>query len=111
MEDGFNIFEIAGGDGTGDINVAFVYCLIDAGSIVYIGFTRYIKERINYHRWQGKKFDSFGFKLMLKNDAIDEEMMLIRKHGPKYNTLHVSESELNRRKALLDGVGQTKEAS
>lgn len=75
-------------------NVSGVYFLYKDNVIVYVGESGCIFGRIKQHM-DDKDFDRFTYKII---DTVEmrkvEERKFIRKHRPKYNTIHNKDYEV-----------------
>lgn len=68
-------------------NTTYLYALYYKEELVYVGITKKLKSRIQYHKRSKKLFDNYKV-LSMFNDrfmALKEENNLIIKHKPKYN--------------------------
>lgn len=64
----------------------FVYILWLGEEITYIGQTKMLEARIDFHKCGDKEFDSYSFHAFdCIGDAINTERALIREHKPRYN--------------------------
>ena len=65
--------------------IYFIYYLVDAGNIVYIGCSSNIYKRFKEHKYQ-KQFDTIEmFSMPDQRTAKNKEKQLIVKHKPIHN--------------------------
>ena len=63
-----------------------VYCLWQNGALVYVGYSKCLRERISMHRTDGRKFDSITYACYDDEwSAKAAEQMLIRLIQPPLN--------------------------
>jgi hypothetical protein len=75
---------------TSYFNRPCIYMLYKNDKIVYIGQTECLARRIAEHLQTDKEFDSFVVHSFIDDQYIrlKKEEILIRKHKPKYNSIH-----------------------
>lgn len=72
------------------IGTYYIYFLWSENTIVYIGLSGSLKERILWHRRSGKKFDKHTFFSTEKSIGKLQERDLIEMFKPKYNRDYVN---------------------
>ena len=67
-----------------------IYLLYKGDKIVYIGQTECLARRISEHLQTDKEFDSYVVHSFVEDQYIrlKKEEILIKKHKPKYNSVH-----------------------
>lgn len=63
----------------------FIYKLIDSGEVVYVGQTARLHKRLAEHYFSGKKFFQADFYTVDRDQAGNEEAILIVSIEPKLN--------------------------
>ena len=88
----------------------YVYRLICAGTVIYVGQSKSLIERIYGHLLSGKDFDEIGYFECTSEEVNDKEAFEIVKYNPALNTnlpknnIYINENQFKKEvmKAFLD---------